>query len=188
MSGSLLEHDSSIRMAAFEQVKKLSAIYTHIPAKEISKGFTFKGNNISLLSRPRGIFKPKEMKFLLSIKTTIPRPGRKPWYEDQIDAHKQILEGETEHINYNFMKKGGSEARDNQLLREASENQIPIIYFLGIAPGQYQAIVPAFIGGWDRNAQKVKVFFGKSNQMEMVPPETSEERRYTLHMVKQRVH
>jgi len=188
MKDSHSDLDSRMRMAAFEQVKKLSTIYTHIPAKEISKGFTFRGNNISLLSRPRGIFKPKEMKFLLSIKTTIPRPGRNPWYEDQIDAHKQILEGETEHISYNFMKKGGPEARDNQLLREASENQIPIIYFLGIAPGQYQAIVPAFIGEWDRNVQKVKVFFGKSNQMGMVPPETSEERRYTLHMVKQRVH
>ncbi len=71
MSVSRFEHDNSIRMAAFEQVKKLSAIYTHIPAKKISKGFMFKGNKISLVS-PRGIFKPKEMKFL-SIKTSIPR-------------------------------------------------------------------------------------------------------------------
>ena len=186
MRDSHLEHDSSIRMAAFEHVKKLSAIYTHIPAKEISKGFMFKGEKISLVN-PRGIFKPKEMKSLLSIRTRFLKKGHKPLYEDQIDVHRKIFEG-TEYINYDFMKKGGPEAKENQMLREAFENQTPIIYFLGIAPGQYQAIAPVFIGGWDKNAQKVMVFFGKSNQKEMTPPETSEERRYTLHTVKQRVH
>jgi len=33
-------------------------------------------------------------------------------------------------------------AADNRWLREAMENRIPIIYFLGVAPGLYQAIVP----------------------------------------------
>lgn len=187
MSGSHSDdHDSSMRMAAFEQVKKLSAIYTHLPAKEISKGFIYKGKSISLVN-PRGIFKPKEMKFLLSIRTRFLQEGHKPLYEDQIDVHRKIFEG-TEYINYDFMKRGGAEAKENQLLREAFENQIPIIYFLGIAPSQYQAIVPVFIGDWDRNAQKVKVFFGRSDRKEIVPPKTSEERRYTLHTVKQRVH
>jgi putative restriction endonuclease len=33
-------------------------------------------------------------------------------------------------------------AADNRWLREAFENQIPIIYFLGIAPGRYKAMLP----------------------------------------------
>ena len=40
------------------------------------------------------------------------------------------------------------DAADNRWLREAFENRIPIIYFLGIAPGRYQAVLPhSFLGG-----------------------------------------
>ena len=39
------------------------------------------------------------------------------------------------------------EAADNRWLREAYEHRIPTIYFLGIAPGRYQALLLAFISG-----------------------------------------
>jgi hypothetical protein len=41
----------------------------------------------------------------------------------------------------------GPEAADNRWLREAFENRVPRIYFLGIAPGGYQAMLPTFICG-----------------------------------------
>ena len=31
----------------------------------------------------------------------------------------------------------------------------PIVYFLGTAPGRYQAIFPAFIGAWDAGSGRV---------------------------------
>jgi putative restriction endonuclease len=37
----------------------------------------------------------------------------------------------------------GPEAAD----REAFENRVSIIYFFGVAPGRYQAMLPAFICG-----------------------------------------
>lgn len=178
--------DSRIRMAALEQVKKLSAIYTHLPAEEIRKGFIFEGNRIPLVNPQRGIFKPKEMKFLLSIKTVFPKPGGKVWYEDQIDIHRKIFEN-PESIDYAFMGTN-PDAADNKWLREAYENKTPVIYFLGIAPGQYQAIAPVFIGDWDGTSLKAKVFFGRPDRNEIVLPETQQERRYAFHIVKQRVH
>src|SRR5580658_7369894 len=45
-------------------------------------------------------------------------------------------------------------------LREAFENQVPIIYFLGIAPGRYQAMLPAFISGWAAKGLTTRVHFG----------------------------
>ena len=57
--------------------------------------------------------------------------------DDQREVHRQIFEGE-ETIDYAFMGQD-PDAADNRWLREAFENQIPIIYFLGIAPGRYQA-------------------------------------------------
>jgi putative restriction endonuclease len=41
----------------------------------------------------------------------------------------------------------GPEAADNRSLREAFENRVSIIYFFGVAPGRYQAMLPAFICG-----------------------------------------
>jgi putative restriction endonuclease len=79
-------------------------------------------------------------------------------------------------------------APDNRWLREAFENSVPIIYFLGIAPGCYQAILPIFIAGWDPTALKARVAFGVSNQQSIAPPSTPLERRYALRAVKQRLH
>jgi putative restriction endonuclease len=66
--------------------------------------------------------------------------------------------------------------------------RIPIIYFLGIAPGRYQAMLPAFISGWDGKALKARVAFGAPDQETLAPPETALERRYALRAVKQRLH
>lgn len=71
------------------------------------------------------------MRFLLSIKTVFPKPGGKVWYDDQREVHRQIFEDD-DAVNYAFMGKD-PDAADNRWLKEAYENQIPIIYFLGIA-------------------------------------------------------
>src|SRR5258705_13017672 len=139
-----------------------------------------------LINPQRRIFKPEEMRFLLSIKTVFPKPGGKVWYDDQRDVHRQIFEGD-ETIEYAFMGKDPDVA-DNRWLREAMENQVPIVYFLGIAPGRYQAMLPAFIAGWDATGLKARVAFGVPDQEALEPPANALERRYALRSVKQRLH
>jgi hypothetical protein len=68
------------------------------------------------------------------------------------------------------------------------ENRIPIIYFLGIAPGRYQAMLPTFISGWDGRALKARVAFGAPDQETLALPETALGRRYALRAIKQRLH
>ncbi len=123
---------------------------------------SFEGERIPLVNPQRGIFKPQQMRFLLSIKTVFPKPGGKVWYDDQREVHRQIFEGD-ETIDYAFMGQD-PDAADNRWLREAFENRVPIIYFLGIAPGRYQAMLPAFISGWDATALKARVAFGVPDQ------------------------
>src|SRR5262249_12216902 len=113
-------------------------------------------------------------------------PGGKVWYDDQREVHRQIFEGD-ETIDYAFMGQDAN-APDNRWLREAFENNVPIIYFLGIAPGCYQAISPAFISGWASMALKARVAFGVPDQEGIAPPSTPVERRYALRSVKQRLH
>jgi putative restriction endonuclease len=146
----------------------------------------FGGERIPLINPQRGIFKPRQMRYLLSIKTVYPRPGGKVWYDDQRRVHRQIFQGD-ETIDYAFMGQD-SDAADNRWLREALDNRIPVIYFLGIAPGRYQAVFPVFIAGWDPKALKARVAFGGAEEGMLIPLETAVERRYALRAVKQRLH
>jgi putative restriction endonuclease len=178
--------DTSMRMTAFEHVRRLGEIYDQLTAAELKPGFVFQGERIPLINPQRGIFKPQQMRFLLSIKTVFPKPGGKVWYDDQREVHRQIFEGD-ETIDYAFMGQD-PDAADNRWLRETFENRVPITYFLGIAPGRYQAMFPAFISGWDARSLKARVAFGLPDQEAVAPPENALERRYALRAVKQRLH
>ena len=180
------DRDTLMRMAAFEQVRRLGEVHDHLTATELKPGFVFQGERIPLINPQRGIFKPQQMRFLLSIKTVFPKPGGKVWYDDQREVHRQIFESD-ETVDYAFMGRD-PDAADNRCLREAFQNQIPIIYFLGIAPGRYQAMLPTFIAGWDGKALKARLAFGPPDQAALAPPESALERRYALRAVKQRLH
>src|SRR6185369_5621882 len=155
------DRDTLMRLSAFEQVRRLSEVRDYLTANDLKPGFLFEGVRIPLINPQRGIFKPQRMRYLLSIKTVFPRPGGKVWYDDQRQVHRQIFEGD-DSIDYAFMGQNPNVV-DNLWLREAFENRIPIIYFLGIAPGRYQAILPVFISGWDAETLKARVSFGVPN-------------------------
>ena len=89
-----------------------------------------------------------------AIKTVIPKPGGRVWYDDQSEAHDQICDGD-DGIDYAFMGSDPN-AADNQWLRAANENQAGVIYFPGIAPGRYQPIWPVYIADWDAKALKAR--------------------------------
>jgi putative restriction endonuclease len=88
------DHDTLIRMAAFEHVRRLGELHDHLTATELKPGFIFDGERIPLMNPQRGIFKPQQMRFLLSIKTVFPKPGGRVWYDDQRDVHRQIYDGD----------------------------------------------------------------------------------------------
>ena len=178
--------DDKMRMTAFEQVQRLYDLHESLTTNDLKGGFNYEGNRIPLVNPQRGIFKPKKMRYLLSIRTVFPAPGKKVWYDDQREIHRRIIESE-DTLDYAFMGQDPN-AADNQWLLEAFKNQVPVIYFLGIAPGRYQAIIPTFISGWDPNALIARVVFGVPNQDNILIPQSIQERRYALRVVKQRLH
>jgi putative restriction endonuclease len=125
--------DELLRAAAFNAVKALTAVRGELASADLKAGFEFGGERIPLVNPQRGIFKPQQMRHLLSIRTVYPAPGRRVWYDDQRQVHRQIYEGD-EAVDYAFMGKD-PDAADNRWLREAMENRVPVIYFLGVAPG-----------------------------------------------------
>jgi putative restriction endonuclease len=178
--------DAILRVAAFDHVRQLAETHNCLTAAELNPGFVVRGERIPLVNPQRGIFKPRQMRCLLSIKTVFPKPGGKVWYDDQRDVHRQIYEGD-DVVDYAFMGQN-PDAADNQWLREVCENQIPIIYFLGIAPGRYEAMLPTFIVDWQAKALKVRIAFGVPGEPAIHSPTTITERRYALRAVQQRLH
>ena len=178
--------DTLMRLAAFDHVRELGELHDHLTSKDLRGGFTFDGERILLINPQRGIFKPLRMRYLLSIRTVIPSPGARVWYDDQREVHRQIFESD-EAVDYAFMGQD-PDAADNRWLHEVCERQIPVIYFLGVAPRLYRAMIPTFISGWDRHLLKAQVVFGVPYQDELAAPQSAPERRYALGAVKRRLY
>jgi putative restriction endonuclease len=114
----LASHDAQLRQAAFSHVDRLATIRGGvIDSADLAGGFEFGGERIPLINPQRGIFKPRQMEHLLSIKTVFPRRGARVWYDDQRDAHRQIYAGD-DVVDYQFMGTDPNSA-DNRWLRDA---------------------------------------------------------------------
>lgn len=179
--------DTELRNAAFEQIRRLLLTRDQLTAADLSVGFFWKGIRIPLVNPQRGIFKPRQMESLLSIRTVYPKSGNRIWYDDQRQVHQQIYEGD-ESIDYAFMGSDPA-AAENQWLKAAMEQRTPIIYFLGVAPGRYEAVRPAYIVDWNPPKKSVKVAFGEGSDLSALKsPEEPAERRYALRLIKRRLH
>ena len=178
------ELDQRMRSTAFRHIAQQQQLKGCLTSEALAAGFMFDGQRIPLINPQRGIFKPKQMAKLLSIRTVFPRRGNKVWYDDQRVVHQQVFEG-TDGVDYAFMGNDPL-AADNRWLREAFEEQTPVVYFLGTSPGRYQALVPTFIVGWDASALCARLTFGAQERRQVVPP--ADERRYALRLAKLRLH
>jgi len=178
--------DHLMREAAFDRVKSLRQVRDHLTSEDLKSGFLFNGERIPLTNPQRGIFKPRQMRYLLSIKTVFPKPGARVWYDDQRTVHRQIFES-SEVVDYAFMGTNPG-AADNRWLQEACANRIPIIYFVGISPGRYIALTRTFIAGWDATTLKAQIAFGEPPANHLDDQQQALERRYALRAVQKRLH
>jgi putative restriction endonuclease len=178
-----MSRDAQLRLAAAEHVKRL-AVGNILTSETLRAGFQFEGQRIPLVNPQRGIFKPRGLEFVLSVRTVYPRTGAHVWYDDQRQVHEQIERGE-EAIDYAFMGTDPN-AADNRWLREAGEAQVPLLYFLGIAPGRYTPLWPTYIADWSAAELKVQLAFGADDRKWSIPD--APERRYGLRLVRQRLH
>jgi len=180
--------EEAIRSAAFARVRKLESFYgDNIPWAEIEKGFVVQGHRIRLASKAEGIFKPKEFQSsALSIKTTVPKKGRYNIYDDK----------EADDGFFHYSLKAGGNLKSNLYLEQCRKNQLPVIYFIGVAPGYYKAVFPCFITAIDTQSGFAMVAPGLDIESysspalpalsQLVPDEV--ERKYAVREVKTRLH
>ena len=47
---------------------------------------------------------------------------------------------------------------------------MPMIYFLGVSPGRYQAVLPTFVVGWSAQSLTARIAFGEARAADVRPP------------------
>lgn len=157
------EHDRALRQAAFDCVRELSRRYDDlVPLAVLQAGFTFGDRRVSFGSFYSGIYRPKEMhgSAALALVTAPPKDGKPAPYEDTYDASSG-------RFSYRFRVAGSSSMRalaqadaDNLKLMEAHRLGVPLVYFRGIAPGQYTPLAPAFVTEVDVAARTASIELG----------------------------
>jgi putative restriction endonuclease len=127
-----------IRIAAFDWLQNLMPIYDYVLSwKQLTKEFYFQNTLIPLIGA-KGIWKPKALqRFPISI-TSVAESE----YDDK------FIDNETLFYSYRGTNPNHS---DNVGLRNAMNEQIPLIYFHQIMKGIYHVTWPIFIVGDEPN-------------------------------------
>ncbi len=143
--------DWAIRAKAFEVLEHLALEFNgRIPWSRIDAGFEFQGERVHFASRAPGIFKPRQMSATLSVKTVVPRTGRKIWYRDQ----ESDFDDATGLLSYD-LAEGKLDKGANAHLRAAYERQARLIYFRGMGSAVYEAIWPVWVSQFNTEERRV---------------------------------
>ncbi len=119
------------RIAVFQWLESLCSHHGDIPPySALQSGVTVGGEVVKVISQP-GIFKPRSLRYPISIKTSVTGP-----YKDTFAA---------EHLlTYKYK---GTDPFDpaNRGLRELMKQQLPLVYFYGTSKGHYMPVWPVYI-------------------------------------------
>ncbi len=178
--------DHAVRLAAFERLRRLRAVHGGpIPWSALQAGFDAGGAHHLFASAAEGIFRPRGLSGLLSLKTVVPKPRGRVWYHDQ--AAPELSADAGLHW-YAFSGQDPRHSR-NQWLRDAMERSLPLVYFFGVAQGLYEALFPTFIVEWDAARLSCALAFSPAEAgAGLWTPPDAQDRRYAVRSVQQRLH
>lgn len=177
--------DHALRVAANEAARRLSQRYDDIvPLRELRAGFMFEEERASFGSFQRGIYRSARQRgpAALTLTTAPIAPGKTRPYDDDLDAT-------TRTIIYHY-RSGSIDQPDNLALRAAHTEQVPLVYFHGLTPGQYMVLQPVFVTGDDPAARVVTLEVGLpvADLQDQGLQSAPDHRAYAMREVRQRLH
>lgn len=189
----MAERDLDLRRAAIRHLRTLSQLFDDvIPVEALRDGFQFERQRISYGSFFNGIYRPRAMRgpAALAIVTAPPKGGRDAPYDDAFNEA-------TGRFLYHYRTAQQPSARavaaaesDNATLRAAFQLAVPLIYFHGIAPGQYTPVAPVFVTADDPDTRTVELEAALTSQdlSQLGPQSEPDVRRYATREARYRLH
>lgn len=177
------EFDSRLRAEAMAWLDaKTSNGAASITRTELAN-FAFDGERLPLVDPQQGIRKPRQLTAALSILTTYTRPGQSAPYND--------VPGEDGLMRYKWRGEDPNHS-DNRALREACARSLPLIWFVGAAPGIYHAIYPVLLIAEEPAKHQFVVSLEEESLGDPTtfhsPPKSAIERAYADRLTRQRLH
>lgn len=179
------DRDDELRAAAFAFLSDLTARTGGVVTRLDLRTFTFRGERISLEQNMRGIRVVSGYPAALSILTTYrERPEERP-YEDDIGADG--------YPRYKWRGTDPSFA-DNVALRVAMELKKPLLWFVGVAPGLYEAVFPVWLVDEEPEQHQFVVALDEAmetawqSDVHLTAPDEVRRREYALATVRRRLH
>jgi putative restriction endonuclease len=178
------ERDRQVRAAAFVFLTRQVELHGEVLSIEVlRRGFDFQGLRVPLVG-PQGIFKPAVIPtgIPLSITTVPVVEGKRRPYEDEVDEEGLLL--------YRY-RGTDSQHHENVGLRRAMIDQVPLVYFHGILPGQYRPEWPVFVVEDDPASLTFTVAVDDPAALrpDLAPAVVDEaRRRYVTRLARQRLH
>lgn len=167
----------SAAMAWLDERRLSEAPFLHY--KELAD-FHHAGERIALMDRQRGIRKPARMSAALSMRTTYTPPGKEPPYAD--------TEGTDGLLRYKYRGQD-PDFHENVALRNAMHQAAPLIWFIAVAEGIYEAVYPVWLVADDR--EKLEFTVAVDDAQRLVVPGAAvdvNQRRYVERLTKMRLH
>lgn len=125
--------DTSVRLAAFGWLAEQTSLHGDVlPWSVLIAGFNHEGARVPLVSM-QGIFTPRICRLPLTIRTAVGGP-----YADSFASNGLLL--------YKYRGENALH-RDNEGLRQAMLEQVPLIYLHGHLEGRYHAVWPVYVVG-----------------------------------------
>jgi putative restriction endonuclease len=142
--------------------------------------FHYNGRRIPLMDLQRGIRKPAILDAALSFRTTYTAPGAVPPYED--------AEGPDGLLRYKY-RGDDPDHPENVAMRLAFRRRLPLIWFVGIAPGVYLPRYPVWLVADE--PQDLQFAVALDGAQLLVPVDThlmDDQRRYVRQLTQRRLH
>ncbi len=177
MGGTAGDADLSFRLAAFSRLEELERIHGDaIPAAALREGFVHHGERVHFRSQ-QGIFKPRQMRLPLSIRTSAENP-----YGDEL--------GPDGFLRYRY-QGDDPQRHDNRWLRACMHEGTPLVYLHGLGGATYKALWPVYIYGDDPAALTFTVAFDDPQTLapDLQPTVVDDARRaYVTQLAVRRLH
>jgi putative restriction endonuclease len=183
------DHPVSEALSAEHAIRAAALAWLHdvtlggtvpVSREQLANDFQVGGARFPLVDRGRGIRKPAGWRAALSITTSAPRAGRSRPYDDE--------EGRDGLHRYKLRRDQGG-AAENEALRAAIRDQLPLAWFYGVQPGIFQAIYPVYVIG-EEPALEQFVLALTDDQRTVRPgsPVEAAFRRYLITETRRRLH
>lgn len=142
------------------------------------KGFEYDGQRIALAGQ-QGIMKPASLNAAISIRTAYSGPTQPPPYADVV--------GEDGLQLYKYRGTDPNHYQ-NRALRKAYEDGLPIVWFVGVAPGLYEPIFPVYVIADDPTRLEFTLAVDEGQRHLGAADLAADARAYALRLTKQRLH